>query len=121
MDAGEQGMLRQFHFGSARTAETERCIQWGFLTLFFLLYVALNEPLAELYYGHSESDIFNRWCAEVNDLRPKLLELLSEMAEKPAFGTSKIDHALWELTEKKFRLEEFKKILSADGGLSLKD
>jgi len=121
MDVGEQGMLRQFHFGSARTAETERFIQWGFLTLFFLLYVALNEPLAELYYERSESDVFSRWCAKINDLKPKLLELFSEVAEKPASGTSKVDHALQELTEKKLRLEEFKRILTGYGDLSLED
>jgi hypothetical protein len=121
MDVGEQGMLRQFHFGSARTVETERCIQWGFLPLFFLLYVALNEPLAELYYGRSESDVFSRWCAKVNDLQPKLLELFSEIAEKPAFGTSKVDHSLRKLTEKKLRLKDFERILTGDSDLPLKD
>jgi len=121
MDAGEQGMLRQFHFGSARTAETERCVQWGFLTLFFLLDVALNEPLAELYCGRSGSDVFSRWCAKVHDLQPKLLELFSEITKKPAFGTSKLDHALRELTEKKMRLKEFKRILTGSGDLPLKD
>jgi len=121
MDVGEQGMLRQFHFGSARTPETERCIQWAFLSLFFLLDVALNEPLAELYYGRSESDVFSRWCAKVKDLQPKLLELFSEIAEKPAFGTSKVDHPLRELTEKKLRLKDFERILTGYGNLPLKD
>jgi len=121
MDVGEQGMLRQFHFGSARTAETERFIQWGFLPLFFLLYVALNEPLAELYYGRSESDVFSTWCTKVNDLKPKLLELFSEIAEKPAFGASKVDHVLQQLTDKKMRFQEFKRILTEDGDLPLKD
>jgi len=121
MDVGEQGMLRQFHFGSARTAETEYCIQQGFLTLFFLLYIALKEPLAELYYGRSESDVFSRWYAKVDDLQPKLVELASEITEKPAFGTSKVDHALLELTEKKMRFEEFKRRLTGDGDLPLKD
>jgi len=121
MDVGEQGMLRQFHFGSARTPETERFIQWGFLTLFHLLHIALNEPLAELYYGRSESDVFSRWCAEVGDLKPKLLELFSEITEKPAFGTSKVYPALQELTDKKMRFEEFKRILTEDGDLPLED
>ena len=120
-DVGEQGMLRQFHFGSARTAETERLIQWAFASLFFLLDVALNEPLAELYYGRSESDVFGRWRAKVKDLQPKLLELFSEIAEKPAFGTSKVDHPLWELTKKKLRLKDFERILTRDGDLPLKD
>ena len=121
MDVGEQGMLRQFHFGSARTPETEYCIQLGFLMLFSLLHIALNEPLAELYYGRAESDVFSRWCAKVGDLKPKLLELFSEITEKPAFGTSKVDHALQELTEKRMRFEEFKRILTEDGDLPLED
>jgi hypothetical protein len=121
MDVGEQGMLRQFHFGSARTPETERFIQWGFLMLFSLLYIALNEPLAELYYWRSESDVFSRWGAKVNDIKPKLLELFSEVTEKPASGTSKTDHALWELTKKKLRLNEFERILTEYGDQPLKD
>jgi hypothetical protein len=121
IDVGEQGMLRQFHFGSARTAETEYCIQQGFLTLLFLLYIALREPLAELYYGRSESDVFSRWYAKVDDLQPKLVELASEITEKPAFGTSKVDRALLELTKKKMRFEEFKTRLTGDGDLPLKD
>ncbi len=121
MDAGEQGMLRQFHFGSARTAETEYFIQQGFLTVFFLLYIALNGPLAELYYGRSELDVFSRWYAKVDDIRLKLVELASEITEKPAFGTSKVDHALQELTNKKMRFEEFKRRLTGDGDLPLKD
>lgn len=121
MDVGEQGMLRQFHFGSTRTAETEHSIQLGFLMLFSLLHIALNEPLAELYYGRAESDVFSKWCAKVGDLKPKLLELFSEITEKPTFGTSKIDHALQELTEKRMRFEEFKRILTEDGDLPLKD
>lgn len=121
MDVGEQGMLRQFHFGGARTAETERCIQWGFLTLFSLLYVALNEPLAELYGGRSESAVFGRWGARVNDLKPKLLELLSEVTDKPASGTSKADHTLLELTKKKLRLRDFERIITGDSDLHLED
>jgi len=121
MDVGEQGMLRQFHFGSARTAETKYCIQQGFLTLFFLLHIALKEPLAELYYGRSESDVFSRWYAKIDDLQPKLVELVSEITEKPAFGTSKVDHALQKLTEKKMRFEEFKRRLTGDGDLPVKD
>ena len=120
-DVGEQGMLRQFHFGSARTPETERFIQWGFLMLFSLLHIALNEPLAELYYWRSESDVFSRWGAKVNDIKPKLLELFSEVTEKPASGTSKADHALWELTKKKLRLNEFERILTEYGDLTFED
>jgi len=121
MDVGEQGMLRRFHYGSARTPEAERLIQWGFLMLFFLLYIALNEPLAELYYARSEPDVFSRWSAKINSFQPKLLELFSEIVEKPTFGTSKVDHPLWELTKKKLRLKEFEKILTGYGDLPLKD
>ena len=121
MDVGEQGMLHQFHFGSARTAETEHCIRLGFLMLFSLLHIALNEPLAELYYGRAGSDVLGRWCAKVGDLKPKLLELFSEITERPASGTSKVDHALQELIEKRMRFEEFKRILNEDGDLPLED
>jgi hypothetical protein len=120
-DVGEQGMLHQFHFGGARTPETEYLIQVGFLMLFFLLSIALNEPLAELYYGRSESDVFSRWGAKVADLKPKLLELFSEITERPASGTSKADHALLERTKKKLRLNEFERILTEYGDLPLKD
>ena len=120
-DVGEQGMLCQFHFGSARTPETEYCIQVGFLMLFSLLHIALNEPLAELYYGRSESDVSSRWCAKVNDLKPKLLELFPEVTERPASGTSKASHALLERTKKKLRLNEFERILTEYGDLPLED
>lgn len=118
MDVGEQGMLRQFHFGSARTIETEFFIQQDFLMLFFLLHIALKEPLAELYYGCSESDVFSRWYAKVDDLQPKLVELGSEITEKPAFGTSEVDHTIQELVSKKMRFEEFKRKVTGDGDLS---
>jgi hypothetical protein len=117
-DAGEQGMLCQFHFGSARTPETEYLIQVGFLMLFSLLHIALNEPLAELYYGRSESDVLSRWGAKVGELKPKLLELYSEVTERPGSVTS---NALWELTKKKLRLKDFERILTEGGDLPLKD
>jgi hypothetical protein len=120
-DVGEQGMLLQFHFGSARTPETEYLIQVGFLMLFSLLYIALNEPLAELYYRRSESDVFSRWGAKVGELKPKMLELFSEVTERPASGTSKDGHVLWERTKKKLRLNEFERILTEYGDLPLED
>ncbi len=116
-DVGEQGMLYEFHFGGARTPETEYLIQVGFLMLFSLLSIALNEPLAELYYGRSESDVSSRWGAKLADLKPKLLELFSEVTEKPASDTSKADHTLWELTKKKLRLKDFERILTEYGDL----
>ena len=120
-DVGEQGMLRQFHFGGARTPETEYLIQVGFLMLFSLLHIALNEPLAELYYERSESDAFSRWSAKVGDLKPKLLELFSEVTERPASGTSKTDRALWERTKKKLRLKDFERLLTELGDLPLEN
>jgi len=120
-DVGEQGMLYQFHFGGARTPETEYLIQVGFLMLFSLLSIALHEPLAELYYGRSESDVFSRWSAKAGDLKPKLLELFSEITERPASGTSKAGDALWERTKKKLRLNEFERILTEYGDLPLED
>jgi len=121
MHVEEQGTLRQFHFGSARTPETQRFIQWNFLPLFHLLHIALNEPLAELYCGRSESVVFSRWCARIADLKPKLVELLSEIAEGPASGTSEVDHTLQKLTDRKMRFEEFRRILAGDGNLPPSD
>ena len=86
--------------------------------LFSVLHIALNEPLAELYYGRSESDVLSRWGAKVGELKPKLLELYSEVTEKPGSVTS---NALWELTEKKLRLKDFERILTEGGDLPLKD
>lgn len=120
-DVGEQGMLRQFHFGSARTPETEYLIQVGFLMLFSLLHIALNEPLAELYYERSELDVSSRWGAKVGSLKPKLLALFPEVTERPAAATSKADHALWERTRRKLRLSEFERILTEYGDLPLED
>lgn len=115
MDIGEQGMFRQFHLGSARTEETEYFIQHCFLILFFLFFLALGEPLAALYHRYSESDVFGIWYGKVDDLRPKLVELASEIAEKPDFGTSEVDHTLQGLVNKKLRFEQFKRRVVADG------
>ena len=120
-NVGEQGMLRQFHFGSARTAETELLIQVGFLMLFSLLNIALNEPLAELYYGRSESGVASRWGARVRDLKPELVELFSAVADRPVSNTSEATHALMELTNKKLRLNEFERILTEYSDLRPED
>lgn len=121
MDIGEQGMLRVFHFGSTRTAEAEYSIQHGFLTLFFLFYLALMEPLAKLYYRHSDSDVFELWYRKVDILRPKLVEFGSEITKRTINGMSEVDHTILELTKKKMRFEEFKRRLTGDGDLPLKD
>ncbi|HUX48829.1 MAG TPA: hypothetical protein VMV76_06710 [Dehalococcoidia bacterium] len=120
-DVGEQGMLREYHFGGARTPETEYLIQVGFLMLFSLLNIALNEPLAGLYYERSESDAFSRWSVKVGDLKPKLLELFSEITERPASGTSKVGDALWERTKKKLHLKDFERLLTELGDLPLEN
>lgn len=118
MDVGEQGMLRVFHFGSTRTKESEYFIQHGFLMLFFLLYLALMEPLAELYYRYSESDVFELWYRKIDLLRPKLVELGSEVTWKTIGGMSEVDHNILELVKKKMRFEEFKRRVVGDGNLS---
>ena len=114
-DVGEQGMLHQFHFGGARTRETEYLIQVGFALLFSILAIALCEPLAELYHERSESDAFSRWSGKVEETKPKLVELLSEIAERPASGTSKAGDALWERTTKKLHLKDLEMLLTELG------
>ena len=120
-NVGEQGMLCEFHFGGARNPETEFLIQVGFLMLFSLLHIALNEPLAELYYEGSESNAFGRWSKKVRDLKPKLIELFSEITERPDSGKSKAGDALWERAKKKLRLNDFERILTAYGDLPPED
>ncbi len=117
MNAGEQGTLRTVHFGSARTAETEFFVQQFFLLLFFLLHIALKEPLAELYHQHSKSEVFEAWYGKVDKLLPKLEELTSETTVKPVPGTSQVDHTIQELVKKKMRFDQFKRRVEADGDL----
>lgn len=117
IDAGEQGMLRIAHFGSARTPETEYFVQQDFLMLFFLIHISLKEPLAEFYYRHSKSDVFEVWYRKVDNLVPKLEDLTSEITSKPVFGTSQIDPNIQKLVMKKMRFEEFKRRLAGDSNL----
>jgi hypothetical protein len=111
MDAGEQGMLRLFHFGSARTPETESFVQDSFLLLLLLLYIVLKEPLATLYCTYSKSDVFGIWHEKIDNLGEKLDKLGSEIIETPVIGTSQVDQTLQELVNKKMRFEEFKRRL----------
>jgi hypothetical protein len=113
----EEGMRRTFHCGSSRTPETEYFVQQNFLMLFFLIHTALKEPLAELYYRHSKSDVFEIWYRKVDNLIPKLEDLTSEVTAKPVFGTSQIDPAIQKLVMKKMRFEEFKRRLAGDSNL----
>jgi hypothetical protein len=89
-DLGKQGILRTFHFGSARTPEVEYFVQVHFLMMFFLLFISLKEPLAELYYRYSKSDIFIIWYNKIDGLRQKLIELNSEI-NKSIIRTSEVD------------------------------
>jgi len=114
IDVGEKGILRVAHFGSSRTPETEYFVQQFFLELFFLLYNALEEPLAEFYYRHSKSDVFEIWYGKVNSLLPKLENLTSEITAKPILGTSEVSRTLQELVNKKMRFKEFERRLTED-------
>jgi hypothetical protein len=116
-DVGEQGTLFEFHFGGARTLETEYLIQVAFAILFSLLCIALCEPLAELYYERSESYAFSRSSEKVGELKPKVVELLSEIAERPDSGKSKVGDALWERTKNKLRFKDFERVLNELNGL----
>lgn len=108
----EEGMRRTFHFGSSRTPETIYFVQQGFLTLFFLLHISLIEPLAEFYSQHSDTDSFSIWAEKVNNLLPKLEELVAEYTAKNIAEKAQVDQHLYKLVEKKMRLEEFKIRLS---------
>ncbi len=102
------GMLRTFHCGSSRTPETVYFVQHGFLTLIILLHISLIEPLAEYYSEHSDTESFSIWAEKVDNLIPKLVDLLSEHAKKTIAGKAEIDKELYELVEKKMRLKEFR-------------
>lgn len=104
----KEGMLRTFHYGSSRTPETVYFVQHGFLILFLLLHISLIEPLAEYYSQHSDTKSFSIWAEKVNNLLPKLEELVAEYAKKTIAGKAEFGQELYKLVEKKMRLEEFK-------------
>lgn len=114
----EDGMLRTAHFGSARNPETEYFIQQNFLILFFLMYAALEEPLTELYYQHSETSEFERWHSKVKELPTKLEDLTSEISQKHVLGKSQVDQSIQELVYKRMRMDIFKSRVARDGNLS---
>jgi len=118
IDFGKKRILNLFHFGSTRTVESEKFIQYGFLMLFFLFYLALMEPLAELHYRYSESDVFELWYSKIDILRPQLIELSSEITQKTVDG---VDHTLLELIRKKMRFEDFKKRITGDSKVPTKN
>ncbi len=117
IDDGEQGMIRQAHFGSARNRETEYFVQQYFLILFFLIHFALKEPLAELYYRHSEPNVFEVWYRKVYNLVPKLEDLISEVTKNSVIGTSEVKKTIEKLVFKKMRFEEFKGGIAGDNNL----
>ena len=108
----KEGMLRAFHCGSSRTPETVYFVYHSFLMLFFFLYISLVEPLAEYYSQHSDTDSFSVWAEKVNSLTPKLVELNHEYAKKTIAEKAQFNRELYELVEKKMRLEETKIKLS---------
>jgi hypothetical protein len=108
----KEGMLRTFHFGSTRTPEAIFFVQQGFLTLFFLLYISLIEPLAEYYSQHSDTDSFTVWAEKVKGLVPKLEALVIEINTKRGEGASQVDHHILDLVRKKMRIKEFETRLS---------
>lgn len=108
----KEGMLRTFHFGSTRTPEAIFFVQQGFLTLFFLLYISLIEPLAEYYSQHSGTDSFTVWAEKVKGLVPKLEALVIEINTKRGEGASQVDHHILDLVRKKMRIKEFETRLS---------
>lgn len=117
IDVGERGTLRLFHFGSSRTAETEYDVQQSFVILFFLLHMALKEPIASLYHRYSQADVFGIWRGKVDNLTPKLDELISEITAESELAMSEVDDKLEELVMKKMRFEKFERRLTGDGKL----
>ncbi len=111
----KEGMVRTFHFGSSTTPSTIFFVQQGFLTVFFLLYLSLIEPLAEFYSQHSDIDSFTIWAEKVNGLSPKLEALVAEINTKNSEGETQVDKHIYELVKKKMRVEKFKIRLSGSG------
>lgn len=108
----KEGMLRVFHCGSSRTPETEYFVYHSFLMLFFFLHILLIEPLAECYSQHSDTDSFYVWAEKVNNLTPRLVELSQEYSKKTIAEEAEFNQELYELIEKKMRVEEIKIRLS---------
>ncbi len=105
LDAGEKGVLHVAHFGSARTNETLYFIHQGFILIFYLLFVALHEPLAELCQQYLGTDDFTTWSQKVDDLTPNLIDITAETTFKLTEGTPQVDPMLRELIFNKMRIK----------------
>jgi len=108
-EVGENSMLRVFHLGAARTPEAEQSIQRDFIILFYLMHVALVEPLAEFYYQHTDEDIYNTWVKKIGNLVPRLVDITSEIKKQKVIGSNSIDPVIHDLAFKKMRIENLKK------------
>jgi len=109
--------LGAIYFGSSKTTENEFFIQQCFLMVFFLLHIALREPLAELYSRYCESGVFETWYGNVNNLCPKLIDITSEMGNKFVAETPQMNRAFQDLANKKMRLEDFKRRIGGSSNL----
>lgn len=103
-----EGIRHTFHFGSARNPETIYFVHQGFITLFFLLYLSLIEPMAEFYSEHSETNVLSLWAEKVNALFPKLETLAAELDTKEGKKKAPVDRHIYELVMKKMRVKEFR-------------
>ncbi len=104
----QEGMRTVYHFGSSRNPETIQCIKQGFITMFCLLLLSLSEPLAEFYSKKSDKGSFIIWAEKVNKLPTKVKDFIDEIASKNGEEEVKVDQHIYELVEKKMRMEEFK-------------
>ena len=111
----KEGVLLTVHFGSSRTPETMFFVQQSFFTLFFLLYIALIEPLAECYSLYPDTDNDATWAKKVNGLFPKLEEYGAEINATNTELEAQVDQRIYRLIEKKMRLKNFRKRLSGSG------
>jgi hypothetical protein len=110
----KEGMLRVFRLGCTWTPETEYFIRQNFLLLFFLMHIALTEPLCAYYYNNSQAEIFNIWYTKVTKLIFRLEEINIEMNSSQLLKSFPIDPFLQELVKKKLKFNTTKKIMNMD-------
>lgn len=113
-EVGKNSMLRTAHFGTARTPETEFFIQGSFVTLFFLMFVALAEPLAEFFYSHVDDETYNTWVKKLGKLTTRLVSIAQEMVKRIDDSDNSVDPALQELVFKKMRFENLQNLLEKE-------
>jgi hypothetical protein len=110
-----EGMRRTFHFGSSRTPATMFFVRHGFLDLFFLLHILLVEPLSEYYYHNSEEAVYMEWAKKVDELPPRLEDLVNDDTLKGIEGTQEVEQYIKDLVAEKMRLKKFRRIFSGNG------